>query len=214
MFGKSLAICVSLAFAAALAAAPNTPPSQSNLSASQIADKKVAARGGLQAWRAVQTISIVGKLSAGGNQRSALPLVIPDQPSQKNALQMVSRRPAEEVQLPFVMALARVRKMRFELEIKGQTAVQVYDGANGWKLRPFLNRREVEPFTAEELKRASLQADVDGPLVDYPAKGTQVELEGVEKVEGRHTYELKLTLKNGESMQFVDRCGDLPRDKD
>jgi hypothetical protein len=78
----------------------------------------------------------------------------------------------------------------------------VYDGANGWKLRPFLNRREVEPFTAEELKKAFLQADVDGPLVDYSAKGTQVELQGVEKVEGRDTYKLKLTLKNGESMHL------------
>ena len=98
------------------------------------------------------------------------------------------------------MELKRPRKMRFELQFNGQTAVQVFDGANGWKLRPFLNRRVVEPFTTEEMKAASLQPDLDGPLVDYAAKGTQIELAGMEKVEDRDTYKLKLTLKNGQAV--------------
>ncbi len=45
-----------------------------------------------------------------------------------------------------------------------------------------------------------MQADLDGPLVDYEAKGTQVELAGMEQVEGRDTYKLKLTMKSGESL--------------
>ena len=95
------------------------------------------------------------------------------------------------------MELKRPRKMRFELQFNGQTAVQVFDGSNGWKLRPFLNRREVESYTAEEMKVAALQPDLDGPLVDYAAKGTRVELAGMEKVENRETYKLKLTAKDG-----------------
>jgi len=75
--------------------------------------------------------------------------------------------------------------------------VQVYDGRNGWKLRPFLNRNEIEPFSEEELKIASNQQDLDGPLVDYAAKGSQVELDGTEKVEGRDTYKIKVTEKTG-----------------
>jgi hypothetical protein len=107
-------------------------------------------------------------------------------------------RPVEEAQLPFVMELKRPRKMRLELQFNGQTAVQVYDGANGWKLRPYLNRLEVEPYTSEESKIASMQADLDGSLVDYAAKGTRVELDGMEKVENRNTYKLKLTMNNGQ----------------
>jgi hypothetical protein len=132
-----------------------------------------------------------------GNQRATLALPMPHE---KAAQQNVPSRPAEEVQLPFVMELERPRKMRFELLVNGQTAVQVYDGANGWKLRPFLNRREVEPYTPDELKTASLQADLDGPLVDYASKGTRVELDGMEKVEDRDTYKLKLTMKSGEAI--------------
>jgi len=98
------------------------------------------------------------------------------------------------------MELERSRKIRFELQFNGQTAIQVYDGANGWKLRPFLNRREVEPYTAEEMKIASTQLDLDGPLVDYAAKQTQIELAGVEKVEGRDAYRLKLKMKDGQAI--------------
>jgi outer membrane lipoprotein-sorting protein len=159
-------------------------------------DKYVAAIGGLEAWRAVQTLSLAGKLGVGGNQRASLHVPAAD-PVPNGATPIVSHRRTEEVQLPFVMELKRPRKLRFELQFNGQTAVQVYDGVNGWKLKPFLNRNEVEPYTAQEIKIASLKSDLDGPLMDYAAKGTRVELDAEEKVEGRDTYKLKLTLKNG-----------------
>ena len=142
-----------------------------DLTAAQIVERNISARGGLQAWRTVKTLSMSGKLDAGGKQK---------------------------VQLPFVLEMERNRKTRLELQFNGQTAVQVYDGTNGWKLRPFLNRHEVESYTPDELKATALQADLDGPLVDYAAKGTKVELAGTEKVRDHDTYKLKLTLKNGQ----------------
>ena len=199
MLRKFRAVCICLTFAVSFAA---VAPAQVGLSAAQIVDKNVAARGGLQAWRAVQALSLQGKLGAGGNQRATLAAPVPNQ---KSVETIVPRRPVEEAQLPFRMELKRGRKERFELQFNGKTAVQVYDGTNGWKLRPFLNRMEVEPYTAQELKNASMQADLDGPLVDYVAKGSRVELEGLEKVEGRDTYKLKLTLKSGQSLHvWVD----------
>jgi hypothetical protein len=192
---KSLGICIVVAFVVSLALGAEAPSAQKGLSAAEIVDKNVAARGGLQAWRAVQTLSLQGKLGAGGNQRASLS--VPG-PSRNDVI--APKRPVEEVQLPFLMELKRGRKVRFELQFKGKTAIQVYDGSNGWKLRPFLNRAEVEPFSAEELKKASMQSDLDGPLVDYAAKGSQIELDGVEKVEGRDAYKLKVTEKNGQSV--------------
>ena len=199
MLRKTLAILIFTAFALSLKAEPGTAPTAPKLSATEIVNKNVAARGGLQAWRAVHTLSLTGKLGAGGNQRAALSVPPPGGPkAQGNALQGIRQRPAEEIQLPFVMDLERPRKMRFELQFKGQTALQVYDGANGWKLRPFLNRLEVEPYSADEMKKASVQADLDGFLIDYAAKGTRVDLDGTEKVEDRDSYKLKLTLKSGQ----------------
>jgi len=193
MLRKLQASCICLVFSVSFAVAA---PAPAGLSAAQIVDKNIAARGGLQAWRAVQTLSLEGKMGAGGNQRAVLPVPTPQSKGLANTL---PRRPAEETQLPFLMEMKRPRKVRVELQFHGQTAVQVYDGANGWKLLPFLNRHEFEPFSEEELKIASYQEDVDGPLVDYITKGTQIELDGTEKVEGRNTYKIKLTEKTGRS---------------
>ena len=102
------------------------------------------------------------------------------------------------VQLPYVIELQRPRKMRLELVFKGETAVQVYDGVNGWKLRPYLGRKDAEPYTADELKAAAQEQELDGPLINYSAKGTKVDLAGTEQIEGRDAYKLKLTLKGGQ----------------
>ncbi len=199
MIRRSLAICGSLAFGALFAVAADKPASPEGLSAAQIVEKNVAARGGLQAWRAVQTLSMAGKMGVGGNQRATL--TAPPQPSPRSDRQgiILPKRPVEEVQLPFLMELERGRKTRIELQLKGQTAVQVLDGTNGWKVRPWLNRYVIEPYTANEMKIASRQSDLDGYLVDYAAKGTRIELVGMEQVEGNECYKLKLTLKDGDT---------------
>jgi outer membrane lipoprotein-sorting protein len=162
----ALSVCMSLAIS--VAASPQPP---ANLTAAQIVEKNVSAKGGLQAWRAVQTISFSGKMDAGGKAK---------------------------VQLPFVLEKKRPGKTRIELVFANDTSVQVYDGVNGWKLRPYLGRRDVEPYSPEELKSAAFESDLDGPLVDYATKGNKVELEGVEKVENHDAYKLKLTMKGGQ----------------
>jgi hypothetical protein len=146
----------------------------------------------------VQAVSWTGKLDAGGGslERSRK---LAEGKADRTSLEIAERQnPSPQVQLPFVMEMKRPLKSRVEIEFAGKTAVQVYDGANGWKVRPFLNRNEVEPFTADEAKAESTKGELDGFLVDYAAKGTKVELEGVEAVEGHDAYKLKLTTKAGD----------------
>jgi len=164
-----LVLSLAATFAAGAATAPASP---APVTADQIVQKNIAAKGGLEAWRAVQSMSYSGKMDAGGKQN---PL------------------------LPFWMELKRPRKTRVEIEFAHDKAVQVYDGANGWKLRPYLGRKQVEPFSQDELKAAAMESDLDGPLVDYAQKGTTVALEGIEQVEGHDTYKLKLSLKGGQA---------------
>ena len=174
------------------------------LTAQQVVDKKVAARGGLTAWRAVKSMSMAGSLDAGKVDTRPVQERVGDQPGSRASRRVrpeVAKSGEESlktVQVPFVMELQRPRKMRLEIQFNGDTAVQVYDGVAGWKLRPFLERREVEPFTPEELKVAAQQQELDGPLVDYAAKGNKIALEGMEPVEGRKAYKLKVTLKDGQ----------------
>jgi hypothetical protein len=196
MLRKMYGILILVTLAVSLLGAADMQSARAGLSAAQIVDKNVAARGGLQAWRAVQTLSLQGKMGAGGNQRAILALPMPHG---KELVDTLPRRPAEEVQLPFLMELKRPRKMRLELQFNGQTAVQVYDGTNGWKFRPFLNRNDVEPYSKEEREIASHREDLDGPLVDYAAKGSRIELVGTEKVEDHDTYKIKVVQKGGDT---------------
>ena len=191
--GSLLALSISFAFAT------DAPSTAAKLTAEQVVEKNIAARGGLQGWRAVQTLSMSGKMDAGGNEQSTSSLRVPGAVASSA---VPKQRLAEQAQLPFRMELKRSRKSRMELDFHGQTSVQVYDGTNGWMLRLFLNRHQVEPYTADQLKVASRQADLDGPLVDYAAKGTKVEMEGIEQVAGKDNYRLKLTFKNGESQKL------------
>lgn len=196
MTTRSTSLSLFLVPAVSLLVGASAASTSASLSAADIADKNAVARGGLQAWRAVQTLSMSGKMDAGGNSRPTLRV-----PGVRPAAGSPSR-PQEQMQLPFVMQLKRPHKVRVELQFQGQTAVQVFDGTNGWKVRPFLNRHEVEPYTPDELKVAGAEADLDGPLIDYAAKGSKIELDGTEKIEDHDTYRLKLTTKSG-SVQHV-----------
>ena len=208
IFQRSLLVSLlgGLLFAQALAADQSKGPSAPALSVSQIVDRHLAARGGLSAWRAVQTLSVTGKVEVGAGDSLAR--------SRKIALQGVgasvkraeraqaaadsTKAAAAQVQLPFRLEKKRVHKSRLEIDVAGKTAVQVFDGEHGWKLRPFLNRNDVEPFTEDEANAESTESEVDGPLVDYAAKGTQIVLDGTESVDGHPAYKLKLTLKSGD----------------
>jgi len=196
----SLKLTMAVGLAVVALSLPQTksaPASVPTLTAEQIVARNAEARGGLPAWRAVRTLSLSGKMEAGGNDQPGLRS--PKIPAGKG--QTVSLRPSQQIQLPFRLEMERGGKSRLELDFRGQTAVQVYDGAQGWKLRPYLNRHDVEPYTADEMSAVASQSDLDGPLVDYAAKGTKIELDGVEKVEGNECYRLRITLKNGHTQR-------------
>jgi hypothetical protein len=190
------------------AADAKTAPAQSvaKLTAAQVIDKHVAARGGLQAWRGVTSMTWNGKMEVGfadsmaRSQRYVSNAMASKGKMQRMALLEQEKKAENEkqVELPFLMEMKRPAKSRVEIEFSGKTAVQVYDGKEGWMKRPYLNRDDWEPFTQEQAKSQAQKWGMDNPLFDYAAKGTKATLEGVEPVEGHDAYKLKLTLKSGE----------------
>lgn len=165
-------ISMSLALCAASLALLGSAASAADLSAAQILERNAVARGGLAAWRAVHAMTLAGDMDAGGKV---------------------------DARLPFTMSLKRPHMSRLELRFDNQTAIQTYDGKEGWKYRPYLGRTEPEPFTPAELQAEQRNDELDGPLIDAQRKGTRVEMAGREKVEGKDAYRLKLTKANGAS---------------
>ncbi len=171
--------------------------------ARELAERNAAARGGLDAWRRVRTMSLAGHLEAGVPRD---PVKLADaylkarHQSRAGARRatLKAAEPPAQAQLPFTLELRRPHATRLEVEFKGERAVQVYDGQRGWKLRPFLGRHEVEPFTDQELKVSAEQGWLDGLLIDAQAKGNTLALEGTDTVEGQEVKRIKVTLAGGQ----------------
>ena len=175
----------------------------------RIATKNTEARGGHEAWQQIRSMTLVGMLDAGKvkaeTAKSNMDTMTASVSAHELALKVRSQEQSDvwkTVQLPYSLDLLRPRKSHLEIEFSGDKAIQVYDGEHGWKLRPFLGRREVEPYTPLETNAASLQQELDGYLINHQTKGTKVELEGNETVEGHDTFKLKLTLKGGEERRL------------
>ena len=136
----------------------------------------VAARGGLAKIRSVQTLRQRGRAVADAG-RQALVL--------------------RELKLP--------GKIRFEFTVQGVTGAYVSDGRRGWQVSPFEGDMEPRPLPEQAFLDAMEQADFEGPLVDWRAKGHRIELVGREIVAGRESFKLKLTLKGGaERFDYID----------
>ena len=142
------------------------------LSAEQIVDKCVEVRGGLVAWRKIATMTWVGHLET---ERSSVP------------------------SLPFQLQEKRPDKSRFEITEPSQRSVRVFNGISGWKIRPGQDGRpEVKQFTAQETRFARGASGLEGPLIDYRARGGKVALDGIEQVDGRKTYRIAVRTASGE----------------
>jgi len=137
--------------------------------ADELIEKNIKARGGMEKLKSVKSIRMTGKMMMG-----------------------------QGMEAPLVMEVKRPGMTRLEFTLQGMTGVQAYDGKEGWMLMPFMGKKDPEPMSADDLKEAEEQADMDGPLVDYKSKGHQVELLGKEKVEGSDAWKLKVTMKNGD----------------
>jgi len=198
-------LCLPVAGWAANGIASSAAP-VATLTAAQIADRHIAARGGLQAWHGVQTMSWSGKLEVGfadsvARSQRYVSNAIPRGPKVEQMALKSAQKNTEsqkQVELPFLLEMKRPEKSRIEIEFAGKTAVQVFDGKAGWMKRPYLNRDDWEPFSQEQTRASAGKWDLDGPLLDYASKGTTVTLDGIEPVEGRDAYKLKLTMKGGD----------------
>jgi len=143
---------------------------------SQTVDEVIAkaneARGGLEKMKAVQSVRMKGKMTMGPG-----------------------------LEAPITIEMKRPKNARMEFTIQGMTGVQAYDGQQAWGISP-MGSKQPEPMPAEMAKDLDNQADIDGPLVDYKAKGHQLELVGKEKVEGSDAWKIKVTLKSGD-VQYI-----------
>src|SRR5262245_52848604 len=143
------------------------------LTAEELVAKNLEARGGEAKLKAIKSMHTVGKVRAGGGL---------DAKTESWAI--------------------APDKFRTEFTMQGMTAIQAWDGASAWSVRPFGGRREPQRITPDDAKDLIERADVAGPLVDHAAKGNRIEYLGTEDIDGTDAHKLRVTLKNGDT-QYV-----------
>ena len=142
--------------------------------AEEVIQKAIAARGGLEKIKAVQSERISGRVTL-----------------------------VKDVEGTVVLELARPHKLRSEITVDDQKIQRVYDGKSaGWTVNPFSGSKDAQSMSDEELKGMPEEADLDGPLVEYQAKGSQVVFVGKEDLDGKPVYRLKLTTKSGDVRSY------------
>jgi hypothetical protein len=150
-----------------------TAASATSQTADEIINKYVKTVGGMEKIQAVKSIRRTGKVIAGGG-----------------------------FEIPLVEENKRPNLVRQDITIQGLVGTSAYDGKTGWKVQPWQGKKDAEAMGEGEMKAIIEEADFDGPLVNYKAKGNKVEYVGMDEVEGTDTYKLKVTLANGETRYF------------
>jgi outer membrane lipoprotein-sorting protein len=136
----------------------------------ELVQKHIQARGGADKLKAIQNVRIEGTTTNTG----------------------------QGFELQTVLLAKRPQAVRMELTLQGLTIVRAYDGKEGWAINPFRGRKDPEKMSQDVAKEMAYQADFDGPLVDYKAKGNKVEYLGTEDVDGTSAHKLKVTRANGD----------------
>jgi outer membrane lipoprotein-sorting protein len=109
------------------------------------------------------------------------------------------------LEIPFTQKYKREGKFHMESSFQGMKMIQAFNGESGWQVNPLMGVSEPQDLSGMELKSALENADIDGPLYNYAAKGNRVELLGNDTFEGADVHKLKLTKSDGtEAIYFID----------
>jgi hypothetical protein len=166
-----------LLLSAAVGAPEGFTQDKNATTAEGLVSKNIEAKGGADALHALQSLKLTGKMLVQQGQ----------------------------IQLAYVQTKKRPGEVRTDATIQGLTAVEAYDGKEGWKVSPLQGRKDPEKMSADDLKPLMEDAEIDGPLVDWKTKGSTVEYLGTEDVDGTLAHKLKVVRKDGDvSFIYLD----------
>lgn len=141
-----------------------------------VISKHLAAIGGADNWRKVNTVVMDATMNVMGNDV---------------ALKMIQANKIGQKQ---------------EISVAGMTGFIMNTPTTAWMYMPFQGQQKPEPMTADDIKATVDDLDIQGNLLDYQAKGHKVELLGTEEIEGTECYKLKVMRKtSGEQTLFIDK---------
>jgi len=143
--------------------------------ADEIVSKHLAAIGGAENWKKVNSMKMEAALEVQG------------------------------MEIPVSIFQLHNKGQRQEFTVMNMTGYSIITPEAGWNFNPMGGQTKPEPLTADELNAAKDGLDIQGDMLDYAAKGHKIELLGKEDVDGTEAFKLKLTRKSGsEVINYID----------
>lgn len=150
------------------------PVGAAELSVDEVVARAIAARGGADKLRAIQSL--------------------------RTTAQMVLGSGGSPIAAEWAQLQKRGQKVRSEVTLQGMTEVSALSGGDAWTMSPFGGRRDPQRLSEEDKKGIVQDADLDGPLLDWRQKGHKVELLGTQDVAGASAIGLRVQLRDGDTL--------------
>lgn len=141
----------------------------------EVIAKHVAATGGEEKWKQVNSMKIEGYIEVQG------------------------------IQIPFTQQAIHNTGWRLDAEFQGMQIIQIVTPTKMWSQNPFGGKTELEPASDDELKQQVDELDLQNEFVDWKAKGSTVEMLGKDEEDGNEYYKIRLTTKNeNQTVYYID----------
>jgi len=146
-------------------------------SADELIAKNLAARGGAEKLRAIQSMVITGTIQFG------------------------------ESSSPITVKIHRPNQIREDFQLEGGDFVRAFDGTAGWQMQKNGEQVKTEAMSGGEKDNIQEEAEnaIEGPLLDYAKKGSKAEFLGKDTLDGTPVFKLKITTHMGTAItKFLD----------
>lgn len=151
---------------------------QSLPSAATVAAVAIHSRGGREKISSIQAEHITGQIDANGETGT------------------------------FSLDLKRPDKIRLELNLEGKRVIKASDGKETWHVDETANLTKPSLMSKDEKDRFLAGADIDGPFLDYQAKGIKIEPLGIEMLGPSEVWKVQVTTSGGTAyVYYIETSG-------
>ena len=146
---------------------PAASMSKPSLNLDEVLAKYYTAIGGVEKWRALNTMVMKGSLTS------------------------------QDQTMPITAYHERPGKCRVEFKLDDTVMAQVYGGFFAWQINPLSGSPDPTPMTQGRTNYLRDTCGIESSLLDYKKKGYRVKLLGEEKINGKNSYKVSVKYRSG-----------------